>query len=401
MSAGYPRYGVPSASSLHRIIACPYSHKAEQGMPEDETEDSKTGDRIHAWLANQPVELSTQELRTAEMCREAEDRLIDEWSTAKALFIIRERRLGLMNMGRVIDIEPETSTKPIFTGQPDVVYVDGGRVFVIDYKTLSGEVEPAVDNPQLMALAVLTALRHRVSDVTVAIVQPLAGKPTIANFHSGHLEIAAGWLFYALENERKATPADTKAGSHCLYCKAKLNCKTWLAEQDNRLEVMQPMLNCSKDSQSMWASMSEQAGRISDAELIARYRGLKMARVYPEVIIAEMKRRAESPDFPFAMTQAEAGAREITGEPQAVMNAVAKLGVTQEAFVQCLKGVSVTELQEAVRKASGVISKEGAKVTKYALSHKDAGEAMKAALGDLMSNRVAPVELTEKQKEIE
>lgn len=406
MSEGYPRYGRPSASGMARIVACPYSFKAEQGQPDNATEDSKTGDRIHAWLAGQDVELSPEELRTAEMCYEMEQRLAAEWcdgpwpDSESNVQTIREQRLGLTKLGKVIDITPETTVEPIFTGQADVIYVQGDKALVVDYKTLGADVAEAVDNPQLASLAVLVERRYKVRSVRVAIVQPLAGKPTIADFDEAALLAAQRWLELTITRAIVAVPADTHTGPHCLYCKAKLSCRKWLDERDNALEVMNPPQNCGKDSQALWAAMSERAAQIPDAELIARYRGLKMAKAYPEIIVAEMKRRAELVSFPYMLTQPEAGAREITGEPQQVLDAVAKVGVTADAFVKCLKGISVTALQEAVRVASGVTSKEGAKVTKYALSHKDAATVLASTLGPLMGNREAPLELTER-KEIE
>ena len=47
------RHNLPSASGYSRLLNCPGSWRMEQPFPSTSTEDSRTGDRIHAWLAGE------------------------------------------------------------------------------------------------------------------------------------------------------------------------------------------------------------------------------------------------------------------------------------------------------------------------------------------------------------
>ena len=61
------RNSKPSASSMERYALCPGSWAAEQGIPDQTSEDATTGNRIHAWLAGETVEppLTADELKAA------------------------------------------------------------------------------------------------------------------------------------------------------------------------------------------------------------------------------------------------------------------------------------------------------------------------------------------------
>jgi len=110
---------------------------------------------------------------------------------------------------------------------------------LIDYKALHGKHAGALENPQLMGLAVLVAKRHKLTSLRVALVQPWAGKPTIADYGEAGLALAESLLLQILADERNAGPEDRKAGDWCTYCKARFTCDIYTSHNINALDVVQ------------------------------------------------------------------------------------------------------------------------------------------------------------------
>ena len=69
------RGDLPSASNAARYAACPGSHRACVGLADESSEDSRRGDRIHAWLEAMRRQLAhipdidADELDVATRCR--------------------------------------------------------------------------------------------------------------------------------------------------------------------------------------------------------------------------------------------------------------------------------------------------------------------------------------------
>ncbi len=351
------RRGVPSASAMARINACPNSHKAQKGYAEEETPESSHGTIVHNAIAGIETTLNAAQADTVERCQEQEARLVDEWAHIGdvAVDTIRETRLGMTAIQRVLDVTDASKATFVLTGQSDATFIQGNRALIIDFKSLQGDVPDALDNPQLVTLTSLTARRYNVDEVTTAIVQPLAGKPTLALFDAAAIHQAHAWVLDVLDREEKSTPADRVAGKHCDYCKARVDCPQWIAANDNAIEIMLPMVNGAKDSKAMWAAMTERASFLTDEELVGRYRGLAMPKAYPEVIKAEMIRRAETdPTFPFQLKEKK-GRRSIEDVGTVFARANAH-GVTPEAFTaEC--SLPLGALKDLLKKATGAKGK--------------------------------------------
>jgi hypothetical protein len=135
------------------------------------------GTRIHAALAGERVQLNDDENRIADLCSEHEARLVIDTFGPVVMSPVREERLWGY----------DHRLQRTFSGKPDAVYVHEGRALLIDYKTGRGSVEHASENLQLRALAVLAAEKWEVHDVTVAIIQPMAGHPTMARYRANDL----------------------------------------------------------------------------------------------------------------------------------------------------------------------------------------------------------------------
>jgi hypothetical protein len=212
------RERLPSASSAHRYTVCPGSFLLEQSIQEPDVSgtDAQIGNRIHAHLAGETVELNEDEKRLAMSSR------IQETDLAKAVFpfqhglhFVRERRLwGYDNW-----------FAKCWSGKPDVVIHDGKKALVIDYKTGRGDVTHATGNLQLRALAVL-ANEHfgPFEEITVAIIQPLAGEPTTCTYTVSEIEKAASETHGLMERVKLPNQPRNPSTEGCKYCKAKELC---------------------------------------------------------------------------------------------------------------------------------------------------------------------------------
>lgn len=400
-----PRYGKPSASGLRRVANCPGSHKREMLEPDKGSKDGDHGDRIHAALARTfPVGMLTaQEAQTVDMCDNQRAQLLDNWKTPDTAAVYREVRLGLTTYGTVIEVTPECKASLVFTGQFDALFTQDTSGLLLDYKSLYGDVPDAVDNEQIMGLAVLTSVHYGLTRLRSAIVQPRVGPPTVADFDEEALMRASSWLTGVLEKERAATVDDVTAGDWCKYCKAKASCPAFIAARDAELEVFTPGNIAHMKSANIYGAMMEVAGRLSDAELIGRFKGLAIASIYPNVIKDEMRRRAaEVPDFPYEeRATREQGNREITDAQKAFERLQAAGLKVNEADMIAASTVNVTKLQEAVRVRSGQKSVSASGAVRYNLTDKQAKEALAAALGDVLTHKEPPLEIVPVTKSIE
>lgn len=222
------RYGAPSASAMKRIANCPPSHRMGAQFKDEGDADSTHGDRVHKALElGDSTGLSADEAETFEMCRDQRIALLDEWLGEEQGYTVhKEVRLVMTPLNKVFD-DGATKVKVKFSGKADYVAVFGEGALVVDYKTLHGDHAHATVNEQLRSLAVLVWLRHGVSQVRVAIVQPWKGRPTVADFDLPALEAAKAWLLEVLKREARATEDDAVAGEWCKYCTAKLACRAF------------------------------------------------------------------------------------------------------------------------------------------------------------------------------
>jgi len=212
------RHGLPSASSAHRYALCPGSFLLEQSIqqPDVSGADAQIGNRIHGYLAGEGIALNEEETRIATDCR------LQEVELAKAVFPFQEN-LQRMREKRLWDYDANFNLS--WSGKPDVVYHDESRALVIDYKTGRGEVQHATGNVQLRALAVLVNIsRGPFTEITVAIIQPLAGEPTTCTYGAKDLiraESEISQLMIDIRNPGQPRNPSTEA---CKYCKAKEVC---------------------------------------------------------------------------------------------------------------------------------------------------------------------------------
>ena len=379
------RRGVPSASGMDRLMNCPASYEMERLAPRDEgNEDAASGTRIHAVLAGFAGwdTLTAAEQETCEMCEAQAHTVIDSWSIGECgltepTAFIYEQRLGLTALGAALPVTPESRAQFLFTGQADLILINGDSALVIDYKTGRGDTPIAQDNQQLAALAVLVWKRYKVSSVRVAIVQPWACKPTVADHSTNALTLAEGWLQETLTRAATATPDDRRAGDWCKYCKARFACDTFKTAVIQDIERIQPMSIAGLPPNEQGTAMYARAMEFSPQQHEGAYLGLAMVKRYVHAIESSFKARVEAGEVPGWKIESKPGNREIT-DAQKAYNALEPLGVTHEDVLEACS-LPIGAMEEAVRKRSGIKS-QTEKRTVYNLTAKETKERVSYAL---------------------
>jgi len=359
MSYENPFPDKPSASKAFRIMECPASHKAELAagdVPED-TKDADAGQDVHAVLSDDlsADDVSADAAQTAEMCQRDADKLLAEWQVEGSIPDgLKELRYALVDIGHkihVVTARKDLLGNVLFTGQFDLLYIQGKRGLLIDFKALYGKHPSAIENPQLMSLAVLVAKKHGLESVRVALVQPWKGKPTVADFGADGLALAESLLLQVLADERNASPDDRKAGEWCKFCKARFNnCPQFKERNINALDAVQPETlpaNPDTRNKAVFARMAEMTPQqlIHIEEYVVSLMGVFIAAHK-----AVFKQAVERGEIPGYALKEKSGRRKVSDVGVAFARAAAH-GVTAEAFTgKC--SISLKGLNEVVKDAT-------------------------------------------------
>ncbi len=401
-----PRQGLPSASGLYRLRNCPGSYRMEREAiarnmaPPDDSEDAASGTRIHKWLETESDEdwaaLSYGEQRTATLCQGQRNWLLADFAKrhGEVTWEGREKRLAINAFGIVLDAA--SSLNRIGSGQADLIAQAGENLIVIDYKTGRGDITPADANDQLRGLAALVSHINRGS-VEVAIVAPMVGQPTVAEFSRESLRVARDWLVHQWLQAPEAT--ETKAGAWCQYCPARLICRAYA---DHNAQTLAPLTRDGLPPDKVKEALFARAYEADTATLAEMGERVRMLEWGAAAIKAAIRRRLEEGglaadelrDAGWELLETN-GNREITDPDKAAVLLAPLLagaeGGPQAALMRAAK-LSAATLTEEIHKASGKKS-----ATRYNMTAKQAKDALAQALGELMTQRTK-TELTHTPK---
>jgi len=358
MSYENPFPDKPSASKAFRIMECHASHKAELAagdVPED-TKDADTGQDVHGVLSDDlsADDVSADAAQTAEMCQRDADKLLVEWQVEGSIPDgLKELRYALVDIGHkihVVTARKDLLGNVLFTGQFDLLYIQGKRGLLIDFKALHGKHPSAIENPQLMSLAVLVAKKHGLESVRVALVQPWKGRPTVADFGADGLALAESLLLQVLADERNASPDDRKAGEHCKFCKARFTCQTLRDKTIQDLDLIRPETiggDAKHQASVIFARMAE----LSIPQLIHIQENVRqIMSVFLASHATVFKQAVENGEVPGYALKEKSGRRKVSDVGVAFARAAAH-GVTAEAFTgKC--SISLKGLNEVVKDAT-------------------------------------------------
>ena len=348
----------PSASMLYRVMECPASHKASMMAPEvnEDLSDASLGQDVHAVLSDDlsADDVSADAAQTAEMCQRDADKLLAEWQVEGSIPDgLKELRYALVDIGHkihVVTARKDLLGNVLFTGQFDLLYIQGKRGLLIDFKALHGKHPSAIENPQLMSLAVLVAKKHGLESVRVALVQPWKGKPTVADFGADGLALAESLLLQVLADERNASPDDRKAGEHCKYCKARFTCQTLRDKTIQDLDMIRPE-TIGGDAKHQSAVIFARMAELSIPQLIHIQENVRqIMSVFLASHAAVFKQAVENGEVPGYALKEKSGRRKVSDVGVAFARAAAH-GVTAEAFTgKC--SISLKGLNEVVKDAT-------------------------------------------------
>lgn len=329
------RARLPSASSAGRYAACPGSFLLEGQAPPSETSaDAAIGNRIHAALAGESVELSDDEQRLVELCREQEWHLVSRVFGAEPNQVanIRERRMWALN----------DDFERAWSGKPDAVYFYGRKALVIDYKSGRGAVESAEGNMQLRTLAVLVAESHGPDEITVAIIQPLAGAPSVCHYDTAALKQATAEIGYIMARIKLPDQPRNPSPDACKYCRAKEICP------EARGEVAKLPALAKRDGRELTMTAEEIADFLSRA---------KVVEDVIESVRSKAKRILEDGGQIPGWKLKPGSTRESITKPETVFARFCAAGGTSEQFMPAVK-LTKSELKAAVKVATNLKGKE-------------------------------------------
>lgn len=347
------RKGLPSASGMYRLAACPGSWKLEQQCPpEPESDAAAEGTLIHKALAREiaPDTLTEDQRWCYEQCRDQELRLVERFFGDADLNEVREQRYWY-------EWQPG---EPIFSGQPDVVYVKGTQAIIIDYKTGRIPVEDAASNWQLRALA-LAVWSHYwdVDEVIAAIIQPrTSAVPTVVTYDDDAINGTAAEMD-DLFGKVFSAGASLVAGDHCKWCRGKSICPQL---QNTALSTLPQQITLPEH-------ISTTVPTLTGSELSGILDKVEVAQMYIDAVKAHAKEVLTSGEsIPGWHLKAGTARREIV-DPVAAFAAVSDT-VTAADFAGCCT-VKIGQLETTYATATGM--KKG-----------DAKAALAEALGNVL-----------------
>jgi hypothetical protein len=336
------RGNLPSASAASRYAACLGSWQLERQVAEIESSgDAATGNRIHAALGLEPVtNLTTDETYIIDRCREQEAELVKQvFSTStEEPQVFREKRLwSLQNYGL------GEEDKRLWSGKPDVVYVEGNSALIIDYKSGRGSVENAAENLQLRCLVALLheSFGFTLEAITVAIVQPLAGPPSVATYELGDLMDAVresqSLMAAIMQSDQPRTPSE----SACKYCKGKPYCS-----EARELAVTGPLANAPEG-----ITPDAIASTLTSSHLAQFLDRAAQAEAVIEACRSEARRRLTEGETVEGWALKDGSVRESISNSEIVASRFLELG-TYEQLSPAIT-LNKTKLKDAVKLATG------------------------------------------------
>lgn len=355
-----PRHGLPSASAFERLMACPPSHAMSLGMDDTESAAATAGTRIHAVLAGEAdvSTLSVDEEQTHDMCKAQADEIVAQYISNPDVVTMKEVRLGLTQFGKVVVVKDGARIALRFTGQADVIIIDGTFALILDYKTGRGDTAAAVDNAQLMALAALVSLYRPIETAAVAIIQPWAGNPTVAHYDTEALRLAEKTLISTLNMAELATPSDAVAGDHCKWCKAKMSCIAFQEATWDVTEVIQPDTIAGTDDQvkaQIFARMGDHTA-MSNEMLVRTYEhGRKFMEWFLVAHDLELRKRIAAGEIDGYSLREKKGRRSVS-DVTTVFGRLSTHGVTGDAFAaEC--SIPLGSVKTLIKQSTGAKGK--------------------------------------------
>lgn len=339
------RNGLPSASAASRYAACHGSYQLERQVVEQQTtSDAQIGNRIHAALALETVnDLTTDETWIIDRCKEQELEIVLQVFGETETNCFREKRLWAL----------DEEGNRLWSGKPDVIYTancDGiFHGLIIDYKSGRGTVENAAENLQLRCLVALLdeSWGFTLDRVTVAIIQPLVGPPSVSTYESSDIHSAIIESHDLMAKIEKQGQPRTPSEAACKYCKGKPYCSE-AREMAVALPLSETPAGITPDAI---------AATLTNQTLAAFLDRASQAEAVIESCRAEARRRLKEGDKIEGWALKDGAVRETIKDTEKVYLRFIEGGGTYEDIMPAIT-INKTKLKEALKAATQTKGKE-------------------------------------------
>ena len=342
------RKGKPSASGFSRLALCPGSWNLESTLPEQEPNQyMQLGTDVHAVLAG------TKEFNElTEEGQEIATRCLSDFSTLIAQLDLGERTNEVL--------EERFWYNDAYSGAIDRIDFFGDIAVVTDYKTGRTSQGKASENQQLKAYAVLVKHHYpELKTIYVAIIQPLAGGTTIAEYNEEDLAAAEKEIVGIVTASLDANAPRNPSPDACKWCRAKSICPDAYG-------------NAKAATTTLQVASSVAVSTLSNEELASLDAKSLIVEDFIDEIRKELKSRlmAGSQIAGYSLGKGRT-TRNVT-DTTAAISAMSGI-LSHDAIMDCAK-ISVSSLEKAVAKARG-------------LKGKDAKAALDDALGWIIETK--------------
>ena len=342
------RKGKPSASGFSRLALCPGSWNLESTLPEQEANQyMQLGTDVHAVLADtKPFE---------ELSEEGQDiatRCLSQFSELIGQLDLGERTKEI--------VEERFWYDDLFSGAIDRIDLFGDTAVVTDYKTGRTLQSKASENQQLKAYAVL--VKKAFSDlktILVAIIQPLAGGTTIAEYGEAELVAAEKEILGIVNASLKHDAPRTPSPDACKWCRAKSICPDVYG-------------NAQAATTTLQIASSVAVVTLSNEELASLDAKAEIVEDFIDEIRKELKSRLITGAQIAGYSLGKGRTTRNVSDTTAAISALSSV-LSHDVIMDCAK-LSVSSLEKAFGKAKG-------------LKGKDAKAALDDALGWIIETK--------------
>lgn len=216
-------------SALHRRAACPASYRAEQALPETESDLADEGHNLHALIAEYICAVSSGLSNAAFPLREVKKKELEQKAgDAADAFLSAAGYVDLLRAEwphATFVAEKRLSISSDIFGTADLVVVEPfTRAIVVDWKFGFNDPDPAEDNLQLATYALGVALEYECETVDAAIVMAKKGRISKHTYGAEDWPLISSRINQIVRVCRTSFAPFVPTTEGCRYCRAAAQC---------------------------------------------------------------------------------------------------------------------------------------------------------------------------------
>lgn len=349
-----------SASNIFRRFLCPGSERLEEGLPEDESEQSREGVLLHAMDANPALDRATLKPDQRDLLKLSGE--LEEFVFARAIERFKIGPDEPYTQGTEEELWVHKGIRAFIPGHCDKWrhYHKRGLLVIVDKKFGYIETTPAAANYQLRTYAV--AGEHRwtpVSDVVVAITQPrlpYEERVTMATYTFCDIAAAKQELF-AIKEASARPDAPLRAGEEqCRYCKAKMLCSAFQEKFQGGLKLI-PFPSSGLSVPAREEQISQVLAAMPDEKLALVLDSLQLAGFVADPARDEARRRVASGRLPGWKLDKPKQVRDVVDPERAIALLTVSQTLSQTEVLAC-SAPSLKKLETKIREKTDCTWKE-------------------------------------------